>query len=102
MSRDGAKYLAALLLFGSNGIVASSIALPSHQIVLLRTFLGALSLAALVVLAAARAPSSNTRARLVRSPSPEPPWVWGGSSSSRHIAWRALALRRSPTTAGPS
>ena len=50
MSRDGAKYLAALLLFGSNGIVASGIALPSHQIVLLRTFLGALSLAALVVL----------------------------------------------------
>ena len=93
MSRDGVKYLAALLLFGSNGIVADGIALPSHQIVLLRTFLGALSLAALVVLG---------RARLVRSPSPEPPWVWGGSSSSRHIAWWALALRRSPTTAGPS
>lgn len=37
-------YLAALLLFGSNGIIAAAIALPSSNIVLLRTFLGALSL----------------------------------------------------------
>ena len=37
-------YLAALLLFGSNGIIAAAIALPSSDIVLLRTFLGALSL----------------------------------------------------------
>lgn len=34
-------YLAALLLFGSNGIIAAAIALPSSDIVLLRTFLGA-------------------------------------------------------------
>ncbi len=33
-------YLAALLLFGSNGIIAAAIALPSSHIVLLRTFLG--------------------------------------------------------------
>ena len=39
-------YLAALLLFGSNGIIAAAIALPSSDIVLLRTFLGALTLAA--------------------------------------------------------
>lgn len=39
-------YLAALLLFGFNGIIAAAIALPSSDIVLLRTFLGALSLVA--------------------------------------------------------
>lgn len=33
-------YLAALLLFGSNGIIAAAIALPSSDIVLLRTFFG--------------------------------------------------------------
>lgn len=37
-------YLAALLLFGSNGIVASAIALPSSLIVLLRTALGTAAL----------------------------------------------------------
>ena len=41
-------YLAALLLFGSNGIIAAAIALPSSDIVLLRTFLGALTLAAVL------------------------------------------------------
>ena len=41
-------YLAALLLFGSNGIIAAAIALPSSDIVLLRTFLGALTLAAIL------------------------------------------------------
>lgn len=34
------KYITALLLFGSNGIIASFIDLPSEQIILLRTFLG--------------------------------------------------------------
>lgn len=43
-------YLAALLLFGSNGIIAAAIALPSSDIVLLRTFLGALSLAAILAI----------------------------------------------------
>ena len=42
-------YLAALLLFGSNGIIAAAIALPSSDIVLLRTFLGALSLVVMLV-----------------------------------------------------
>ena len=42
-------YLAALLLFGSNGIIAAAIALPSSDIVLLRTFLGALSLVIILV-----------------------------------------------------
>ena len=34
------KYISALLLFGSNGIVASHIALNSYEIVLLRTAIG--------------------------------------------------------------
>lgn len=38
------KYLFGLLLFGSNGIVASYIALSSYEIVLLRTLIGSLLL----------------------------------------------------------
>ena len=38
------KYLVALLLFGSNGIVASYIDLNSYEIVLLRTLIGSLLL----------------------------------------------------------
>ncbi len=34
------KYIAALLLFGSNGIVASHIALSSYEIVFTRTLIG--------------------------------------------------------------
>ena len=38
------KYFLALLLFGSNGIVASHISLTSYEIVLLRTLIGSLFL----------------------------------------------------------
>ena len=38
------KYLVSLVLFGSNGIVAGGIALPSSQIVLVRSFLGSVLL----------------------------------------------------------
>lgn len=44
------KYLTALLLFGSNGLVASYIALSSYEIVLLRSFLGSIFLLALFCL----------------------------------------------------
>ena len=44
------KYFAALLLFGSNGIVASRIALDSYEIVLLRTLLGSALLIAIFFL----------------------------------------------------
>lgn len=44
MKRAYLKYIAALLLFGSNGIVASRIALSSYEIVLLRTLIGSLLL----------------------------------------------------------
>lgn len=44
MKRSYIKYILGLLLFGSNGIVASYIALNSYEIVLLRTLLGSLLL----------------------------------------------------------
>ena len=47
-SKKGAiKYLSALLLFGSNGIVASHIAMSSYEIVWTRTLIGGLLLAAI-------------------------------------------------------
>lgn len=45
------KYIFALLLFGSNGIVASLIHLSSYEIVLLRTLLGSLLLIAIFFIA---------------------------------------------------
>ena len=44
------KYLAALLLFGSNGIVASHIILPSNEIVFFRTMIGSAFLLLLFVI----------------------------------------------------
>ncbi len=44
------KYIFALLLFGSNGIVASRIPMSSYEIVLLRTLLGSFLLLALLAL----------------------------------------------------
>ncbi len=44
------KYLAALLLFGLNGIVASHIALSSYEIVFLRTCIGSILLVGLFLL----------------------------------------------------
>ena len=38
------KYIFAMLLFGSNGIIASHIALSSYKIVLLRALIGSLFL----------------------------------------------------------
>jgi drug/metabolite transporter (DMT)-like permease len=48
------KYIAALLLFGSNGIVASRIHLTSYEIVLLRTMIGSLFLIGLFFLSGKR------------------------------------------------
>ena len=44
MKRSYFKYILGLLLFGSNGIVASYISLSSYEIVLLRTLIGSLLL----------------------------------------------------------
>lgn len=40
MKKSYLKYFSALILFGSNGLVASYIALNSYEVVLLRSFLG--------------------------------------------------------------
>ncbi len=48
------KYLAALLLFGLNGIVASHIPLSSYEIVFLRTLIGSALLAVLFLLGKGR------------------------------------------------
>lgn len=50
MNRDFLKYLGGLLLFGSNGIVASGILMPSSQLVLVRTLIGCALLGAAVLL----------------------------------------------------
>lgn len=50
MKKSYASYFAALLLFGSNGLVASFIDLPSDQIVLLRSVIGCALLFALFFL----------------------------------------------------
>lgn len=44
------KYIAALALFGTNGVVASLITLSSYEIVYLRTFIGSLLLVGILVL----------------------------------------------------
>lgn len=46
MKKSYIKYIAALLLFGSNGIIASHISLTSYEIVLSRTLIGGLFLIA--------------------------------------------------------
>lgn len=48
------RYITALLLFGSNGIVASHIALNSYEIVCLRTFIGSVLLISIFLLAGNR------------------------------------------------
>ena len=50
MNKAFFKYIFALLLFGSNGIVASHIDLNSYEIVLLRTLIGSLLLIAIFFL----------------------------------------------------
>lgn len=50
MDRSLLKYIAALLLFGSNGIVAGHISLSSHEIVLFRTMIGSVLLVALYLI----------------------------------------------------
>lgn len=51
MKRTYLKYILALILFGSNGIVASFINLSSYEIVLLRTLIGSLLLIVIFLLA---------------------------------------------------
>ncbi len=54
------KYIFALLLFGSNGIVAQQIHMDSTNIVLVRTFIGSLLLLAIFYLTKNRMDLKNT------------------------------------------
>ncbi len=58
------RYLAALLLFGSNGIVASYIALSSYEIVFTRTLIGSLFLVLIFVIAKPTVQIGRNRAHL--------------------------------------
>lgn len=49
MKKSYLKYLSSLLLFGSNGVVASYILLNSHEIVFLRIFIGSIFLICLLL-----------------------------------------------------
>lgn len=42
--RETVKYIVALLIFGSNGVIASYVPLPSEEIVLMRTLIGSSAL----------------------------------------------------------
>ena len=50
MRRDYTKYILTLLMFGSNGVVASYIALNSYEIVFFRTLIGGLFLVAVFLI----------------------------------------------------
>ena len=56
------KYLCALLLFGSNGIVASHITLSSYEIVFLRTMIGSALLILLFLLGKTSSTCGKTKA----------------------------------------
>ncbi len=48
-SKNYIKFIISLIIFGSNGLVASLISLSSHEIVFLRTLIGGLFLAAILL-----------------------------------------------------
>lgn len=54
--KDYAKFISSLVLFGSNGVMAAHILLPSYDIVVLRTLIGSLFLG---VMFAVRRPEPN-------------------------------------------
>lgn len=54
MNHSTIKYIVALLLFGSNGIVASLISLNSYEIVLFRTLIGSVFLLVLYLVSTKR------------------------------------------------
>lgn len=86
MGKPYAAYLSSLLLFGSNGIVAALIALPSLDIVLARTFLGAALLGALLAVSCIIA-RRRTEARSGARPADA-----AGSPASPHGRGASLAL----------
>ena len=91
MARQYAMYLASLALFGSNGIIAAMVSLPSLDIVVARTFLGAALLCALLA-AAALAARLKRRTRKGAAAAPAPVRSDSGSMpADRRGRARALA-----------
>ena len=84
MSKATEKYLASLILFGSNGIVASMIDLPSVFIVLARVSLGAALLAGIVLL------SRRARTSLQAPSHPRQALYLATSGAALGVAWMFL------------
>ena len=84
MSKATEKYLASLVLFGSNGIVASMIDLPSIFIVLARVSLGAALLVGIVLL------SRKARTNLQAPAHPHQALYLFTSGAALGIAWMFL------------
>ena len=84
MSKDTQKYLLSLALFGSNGIVASLIELPSSLVVLCRVALGAALLVALVAL------SRSARQNLQTPRHPKQAALLAASGAALGVAWLFL------------
>ena len=61
MKKDYLKYIFSLLLFGSNGIVASFIKLNSYEIVFCRTLTGGLLLLLIFLLSRGKFTFTNTK-----------------------------------------
>lgn len=68
MGKSYTAYLSSLLLFGSNGILAALVSLPSLSIVVVRTFLGALFLGVLFAGATALRRRNEADSRAPQSP----------------------------------
>ncbi len=66
MKKDYGKYLFAMLLFSSNGIVANQIALKSYEVVFLKTGIGCLSLLLLFLLSRQKWQAQRHPKELVR------------------------------------
>lgn len=68
MVKPYAAYLSSLLLFGSNGLLAAMIALPSLDIVVARTFLGAVFLGVAFAIASRAMRHADKRSEAIKAP----------------------------------
>jgi hypothetical protein len=83
MKTNYVKFISAVLLFGSNGIVASHVALGSHEIVLWRTLIGSLFLLAVFVLTGGGSEGCAAGSTLPSCSFPAWPWARAGCSCTR-------------------
>ena len=65
MKKPYIKYLAALIMFGSNGIIAKQIALGSYEIVLTRTLIGSVFLVLIFLLTKQKVTSLKNRTHVI-------------------------------------